>query len=244
MTRTFTLTPSGIKSKKIDEKTFFVIDAKDFLQTLFENFLAESIRTLDKNICSLITEAAHIFKTQYEIKPEEQQDLFDLFYSLDPKNIQGNQNLMEAHEQSIKIKKLLNSKLLSTEEKRIVCLSFFNDSKLISIIDSKNDQKSLKNIEKSTLMFKKMIKDFFKKNNANNKSINIELNKHYPKEELPVFDALLDDLVYSLAIKSATTKAYKTSQILIPLKKKNVKTKIKDFLSTAKAQTSSSFGDK
>ena len=239
-----TLTENGLKFQELTEKTFLVIDAKEFLQTLFENLLQEKVTTLDKNVATLISSAATLFKEEYEMNLDANSDLVNLFYSINPQNIIGQTSLLEAHEQSVQLKSLVNSNFLNEEEQRIICLSFFNDTNLTSKIEQSNDVKTMQNLEKLSLNFKKNIKEYLKKSNSDNKQINSDLYRPYPKKELPVFDALLNDLIYNISVESSVTKAYKTSQNLIPVETQNKKQKISSLLKPDKMKNFSSFGDK
>ncbi len=213
----FKITEKGFERQKMCEQTFFVIDAKEFLQALFENLMEEDVKTLDSHLANLIKSAAALFKQEYEIASNEQNDLVNVFSSIKPANIEDRPSLLEAHKQSKYLQSITNSPFLTKEEQRIVCLAFFNDGNAKSKIDEISIAKELKTLEKSSLLFKKNVKQFMLRNAANNKEINTELNKPFPKEELPVFDALLEDLLHSLSVRSATQNAYKLCQNLIPI---------------------------
>lgn len=214
------ITHKGIEKTKINEKTFFIIDAKEFLQSLFENLFQEKVNTLDRGLATLIKEAKTLLEEEYNIAPNEQQDLVNLFSAMNPANIFDKPSLLEAHKQSIRLKKLVDSSFLTKEEQRIICLAFFNDGNLTSKIDNLEKIEEIKPLERKSLLFKKSVKQFLATKEADNKSINAELYRPFLKAELPVFDALLQDYDFNSSIQSATQKAYKSSQNIVSIKTK------------------------
>lgn len=239
----FNFTDSGIKPQTVDEETFFIIDAKEFLQTLFSSLIDEKITSIGKNISEIIKNAITLLKEEYEICPDSTHDLINSFLTMNPEIIHKQQSLMEAYKQSIAIAKLTKSNFLTPEEARIIQLAFFNDENLKCTIDDIDDIKKIKNLEKQSLIFKKNVKIYLKNIDNNEKEITKELNGYFSKNELPIFDALLDDLVKSFALKSATQTAFKHCQNIIPFKSKK-KSKLLNILKPNPAQKTSSFGDK
>ena len=240
----FNITQNGIKSQSVDEQMFLIFDAKDFLQTLFENLMEEKITSIGIDTINLVKSSIELLKEQYAINENNEHDMINIFLKMNKEDIKNNPNLMKGYTKSVALSNLTSSRFFSKEEQRIICLAYFNDVNLYCSIDNIKDINSLKALEKQSLLFKKKIKTFLKNIEKRHQETTTELNQEFPKNELPVFDALLDDLVYELSLEASVKKAYKSCQSIIPFKKNQQKSKLAKFFITKTSKNTTTFNNK
>ena len=233
----FHINGNGMESKNFAGKTYFIVDGKEFLQGLYSNLLTEKVEKMDKHISNITKTAFELIKQQYEIADNKNKDMIDLFLSMDKESIKNSPSLMEAHLQSLALKKLTNSPFLTKEEQRIVHLVFFNDICLKSLINNVSSENQMQKLEKQSLQFQKTINQQMKVIEQDNQTITKELTKPYYKQDIQIFDGLLEDWIHNNSVSTSIKKAYTSCQSLIPFEKGNKKSKIASILkpSTQKA---------
>ena len=214
----FLITKDGIKSEVLNEESYFIIDAKEFLQTVFEEIIKDNT-SFGIELEKLTESAITLLKNQY-IARNNGSDLITMFSSINKQDILGNESLLKAREDSLTLKEVLQRTALSDENKRIVALAYFNDGNLESLLDKQMSQKEIEKIQKLSLVFKKKTTQFFKTLNKNLSKLNDNLVVAQTNKDGKLYDSTFDEIVKNISTKTIVQKAYKSCQSLITTKSK------------------------